>query len=422
MVSQLQNATYHYLTHCTSLHNISDTVITPSQGLTVPVIVAIVVVPIVFVIVIVVILVTVIVGVTCRQKKQTEQLEQLAKEQLSSNLYSMTTVQNPFEFLDQYEIEYNFALLEVVDQIGQGAFGRVFKARAPGLQRGAHKAAEFVAVKSLKDDGRLEDFCKEVKVCVQFDHDNVIRLLGVCTVSAQKCMIFEYMDQGSLHDMLHRSDPNNPSYDCDSSSPLIRSDNLLHLAIQLSRGLEYLSTLNFVHRDIATRNCLVDSSLNAKIADFGLSRDISAQNYYRIGNAKAYLPIRWMPPEALLYGKFTLKSDVWSFAVLMWEIYTFGKLPYLGFSDHEAIDHVKEARGLENPPLCPLGVYSIMRSCWTRVPSQRPTMRRVREQLEMFGEGKLDSYINLVPGRDTTNPVPTPVSSPPPSNQESSDQ
>ena len=101
----------------------------------------------------------------------------------------------------------------------------------------------------------------------------------------------------------------------------------------------------------------------------------------------------------------------------MWEIYTFGKLPYLGLSDHEAIDCVKEARGLENPPLCPLGVYSIMRSCWTRVPSQRPTMRQVREQLEMFGEGKLDSYINLAPGRDTTNPVPTP-----PSNQESSDQ
>ena len=68
--------------------------------------------------------------------------------------------------------------------------------------------------------------------------------------------------------------------------------------------------LNFVHRDIATRNCLVDSSLNAKITDFGLSRDISAQNYYRIGNAKAYLPIHWMPPEALLYGKFTLKSEV----------------------------------------------------------------------------------------------------------------
>ena len=104
-------------------------------------------------------------------------------------------------------------------------------------------------------------------------------------------------------------------------------------------------------------------------------------------------------------------KSVWSFAMLSWEIYTFGKLPYLSLSDHEAIDHVKEARRLDNAPLCPLGVNSIMRSCWARVPSERPTMRCVREQLEMFGEGKLDSYSSLVPGQDMTNAVPTPASS-----------
>ena len=379
-------------------------------GPNVPLIVAVTVVPVIVVMVIVVIIVIVIVGITRRQKIQTEQLEQLAKDKATKNMYTMTAVTNPFEFLDQYEIEYNFALLEVVDQLGEGAFGRVYKARAPGLQRGMYKAAEFVAVKSLKDDGMVDEFCKEVKVCVQFEHDNVIRLLGVCTTSAQKCMIFEYMDCGSLHDMLHQSDPNNPSYDPDSSSFLLRPDHLLPIAIQLSRGLEYLATLNFVHRDIATRNCLVDSSLNAKIADFGLSRDISAQNYYRVGaGTKAYLPVRWMPPEALLYGKFTLKSDVWSFAILIWEMYTFGQLPYTGVSDHEAIDCVKEARGLDNTPLCPLGVYAIMRACWTRVPSRRPTMEQVRQQLEAFKEGKQSadtSYVNLAP-TNTTIPLPT---------------
>lgn len=377
--------------------------------------------------VVVVMVIAIIVLVAHRQKTRTEQLEKLAKEQASANLYTMTDVHNPFEFLEEYNIEYNFALLEVVDQLGEGAFGRVYKARAPGLQRGHHRAAEFVAVKSLKDDAsneHLDSFCKEVKVCAQFDHEHVIRLLGVCTVSVQKCMIFEYMDLGSLLDLLHKSDPKSPTYAGESSSfPLLQQEHLLPVVVQLSRGMEYLAELNFVHRDVAARNCLIDSNFHAKVADFGLSRDISAQNYYRIGSAKAYMPVRWMPPEALLYGKFTLKSDVWSFAVLMWEVYTFGQLPYQGMSDHEAIDCVKEARGLDNPQLCPLGVYDIMRNCWIRVPSRRPAMAEVRQRLEQIQEGKYSadtSYVNLLLGKEQDNGTPPPrppPPSPPPSPQ-----
>ena len=386
-----------------------------------PNIVAIVVgtaVPIVGVMVVVAVVIVIIVAVAHKQKTRTKQLEQLAKEQASANQYTMTVVNNPFEFLEEYNMEYNYALLEVVDQLGEGAFGRVYKARAPGLQRGQHRAAEFVAVKSLKNDAdndNVDLFCKEVKVCAQFDHEHVIRLLGVCTSSAQRCMIFEYMDLGSLLDLLHNSDPKSPTYAGESSSfPLLHAEHLLPVVVQLCKGMKYLAELNFVHRDVATRNCLIDSNFNAKIADFGLSRNISAQNYYRIGSAKAYMPVRWMPPEALLYGKFTLKSDVWSFAVLMWEVYTFGQLPYQGMSDHEAIDGVKDAHGLENPQLCPLGVYDIMRSCWTKVPSRRPTMAEVCQRLELYKEGRYSantSYVNLLPGKEEDSSISPP---PPP--------
>lgn len=357
------------------------------------------IVPVVVVLVVVMVVALVLFAITRREKEIVEHLEGLAK---LDNPYILHTVQNPFEFLDEYNLEYNFALLEVVDKLGEGCFGHVYKAIAPGL------TDDFVAVKTLKDDcdgDTLRLFAKEVGVCVNFKDTNVIKLLAVCAHSVQKCMIFEYMDLGGLDGLLRKSSPQNPEYDS-SESHLLIPDQFLDICQQLVRGLVHLSTLNFVHRDIAARNCLMDSNFRAKIADFGLSRNISAQNYYRIGNGKNYLPIRWMPPEALFYGTFTLQSDVWSFGVLMWEIYTYGQLPFGGLSNHEVIDNIKASKILDKPELCPLGVYHIMHSCWTRVPSKRPTIARVLQRLEQFGLGTTDhssAYVNLLPQEDPTD-------------------
>ena len=339
----------------------------------------------------------ILVIVTRKQKRVISHLEELTQH-VDSNLYFMNVIKNPFEFLDEHSIEYNFALLEVVDKLGEGYFGNVYKARAPGLS----DDNDFFAVKTLKEDSEndtMESFAKEIRTCIQFDHPNVVKLLAVCTHSVQKCMIFEYMDLGSLDYALRCSCPNDENYNA-SDPNLIVPDQFLNIVIQIARGLTHLSSLNFVHRDIAARNCLLDTKFRAKIADFGLSRNISAQNYYRIGSGKNYLPIRWMPPEALFYGKFTLQSDVWSYGVLMWEVYTYGQLPFGGLSNYEVIDNIKASKVLNRPDLCPLGVYDIMHSCWVRIPSRRPTIGQILHRLELFERGEVDhttSYVNLVP-------------------------
>lgn len=317
----------------------------------------------------------------------------------------LETGPNTYDILQTYNIEYDYSKLKLMEEIGEGHFGVVYKGRAPGIHRGSYTPGEYVAIKTLKSGSvhydNLEEFIKEVKVSIQFDHDNVIRLLGICTRSPQKCMIFEYMDLGSLNELLRQSDPALPHSlgDHRSKGP-ITPDLLLGCVLQVAWGLKYFADLNFVHRDIATRNCLVNREFVVKIGDFGMSRAIDSTSYYQIGSGKTFLPVRWMPPEAILHGKFTLKSDVWSFGVLMWEIYTFGHQPYAGISNYEVVNEVKNRRILERPNLCPPAIYDVMTSCWTHASSKRPNMSEIVERLQSAegGADELDDeYISMAP-------------------------
>ncbi len=305
--------------------------------------------------------------------EQEHQLEMLAS---TNNAYMQANVSTSLDNIGGLNLEYNYSSLEVVGELGEGAFGRVFKAIAPGLERGRERnPEEFVAVKTLKEGADLDvmkGFIAEVETSAQFDHSNVVKLLGICTTSLQKCMIFEYMDLGSLNDVLRQSDMNNLTTTTTTTSPLLTPPLFLPSALQVAQGLEYLATLKFIHRDIATRNCLMDHNYVVKIADFGMSRGMCASDYYKIGSATATLPVRWMPPEALLYGKFTVKSDVWSFGVLMWEVYTYAHQPYGGISNYEVIDRIKNGQILDCPDLCPAAVFNIIKKCWNKVPQRRP--------------------------------------------------
>ena len=388
---------------------------TSNSSLSLIIIISSVAGPLVLVLITVLVIFIVICGVTRRTKKAIKNLEAQSiyvggGEGTIGNSYaamqSLMSVRNPFEILSDYNLEYNYALLEVVDRLGEGYFGIVYKSTAPGL------SSDFVAVKTLKyqELDMLGKFAKEAWTCARFDHENVIKLLGVCTNGAQKCMIFEYMELGSLDGLLRKSSPSSPDYN-PQDTHLLTPYQFLNVSIQLARGLVYLSSLNFVHRDIASRNCLVDSSYKAKIADFGLSRNIGGQNYYRVGSGKNLLPIRWMPPEAIFFSTFTLKSDVWSFGVLLWEIYTYGRLPYGGLTNHEVIDNIRGARVLDKPDLCPLGVYDIMRACWNQVPAKRVSITTILERLETYERGEAiphRNYANLMPQSDLIGPLSTP--------------
>ena len=318
--------------------------------------------------------------------------------------------QFPLKSLEQYSMEYDYGGLHLEDKIGEGEFGVVYKARAPGLKCDDWEigADEFVAVKMLKSDADFKtmlDFQKEVDTAVNFEHKNVIRLLGICTKQIdQTCMIFEYMKLGALRELLRKSNPRNPDfYQLSSDEVIFEPSQFLSICIQLAKGLDYLSKKRFVHRDIATRNCLVDSQFVCKIADFGLSRDVYESDYYKIGSKSACLPVRWMPPESLLYGRFTIKSDVWSYGVLMWEVFTFATQPYFGASNQEVIDNIRRQVLLECPLLCTQEIYDIMLECWQKMPVKRPHIGEILESLERLQQNNvtvvkdIENYVNLEP-------------------------
>ena len=151
-------------------------------------------------------------------------------------------------------------------------------------------------------------------------------------------MLFEYMNQGDLHEFLIMRSPHSDVGCSSDEDGTVKSSldhgDFLHIAIQIAAGMEYLSSHFFVHKDLAARNILIGEQLHVKISDLGLSREIYSADYYRV-QSKSLLPIRWMPPESIMYRKFTTESDVWSFGVILWEIFTYGKQPWFQLSNTE---------------------------------------------------------------------------------------
>lgn len=156
--------------------------------------------------------------------------------------------------------------------------------------------------------------------------------------------------------------------------------------------MAYLSEKSFVHRDLATRNCLVNDDLVVKISDFGLSQRITSNgNYYRADIEKDALPIRWMPLEAIIYGKFTTSSDVWAFGVLLWELFSYALQPYYGLSHEQVIGFLKDGHLLNAPESCPPEVYALMRTCWQVSPESRPSFAALEESLKDLHQSLLNN-------------------------------
>jgi neurotrophic tyrosine kinase, receptor type 3 len=149
------------------------------------------------------------------------------------------------------------------------------------------------------------------------------------------------------------------------------------------------------YRDLATRNCLVGSDMTIKIGDFGMSRDVYSTDYYKVGE-NALLPVRWMPPESVIYRRFTIESDIWSFGVVLWEIFTYGKQPWYALSNYEVVNNIKEGRILERPPVCPEALYkNVMMCCWRNTPQDRIAIRTAHHSLkEMLEKIKTSGQLN----------------------------
>uniref|UniRef100_A0A8D2JMU9 receptor protein-tyrosine kinase n=1 Tax=Sciurus vulgaris TaxID=55149 RepID=A0A8D2JMU9_SCIVU len=294
-------------------------------------------------------------------------------------------------------LEYPRNNIEYVRDIGEGAFGRVFQARAPGLL--PYEPFTMVAVKMLKEEASADmqaDFQREAALMAEFDNPSIVKLLGVCAIGKPMCLLFEYMAYGDLNEFLRsmsphavcslsHSDLSTRAQVSSPGPPPLSCAEQLCIARQVAAGMAYLSERKFVHRDLATRNCLVGENMVVKIADFGLSRNIYSADYYK-ANENDAIPIRWMPPESIFYNRYTTESDVWAYGVVLWEIFSYGLQPYYGMAHEEVIYYVRDGNILSCPENCPLELYNLMRLCWSKLPADRPSFSSIHRILERMCE------------------------------------
>ena len=281
--------------------------------------------------------------------------------------------------------------VQEIRELGMGHFGKVILAETVGLSAKDLRLSEsdddkskstLVAVKKLKSDApnaTKEAFEKEVNFMSRLTDRNVIRVFGVCYEEAPFIMM-EYMEKGDLNQYLQKL----KIHTTDSEPQgLITTGTLVHMTTQIASAMKYLASHNFVHRDLATRNCLVGPNYLVKISDFGMSRSLYDSHYYRI-HGRFVLPVRWMAYECF-YGKFSQKSDVWAFGVTMWEIFTLAKIqPYSDMSDKQVVEDALKGKNrtlMAKPNVCPLEVYKIMLECWAHNSEWRSTFEQVFQLL-----------------------------------------
>ena len=242
-----------------------------------------------------------------------------------------------------------------------------------------------VAMKKLKLDGtpaQRRAFETESKFLSRLRHPNVVRLLGACYEDPVFIMM-EYMQDGDLSQFLQKYSEV-VSIATPSSTTQITQSTLVYMASQICSGMKQLAALNFIHRDLATRNCLVGKNFSVKVASLGVAKNIYESHYFRV-QGKMLLPIRWMATECF-NGKFSEKSDVWAFGVTMWELFTLAKqLPYRHLSDEEVIHNSLKREFRQFPTRsssCPESVYDIMERCWVQDFNERITFRELHTLLQ----------------------------------------
>jgi len=288
-------------------------------------------------------------GLCVNLRKPCVQIEKPATDGLSHNTR------------DHWEIDRTS--LKFIRKLGHGQFGEVWE--------GLWNNTTPVAIKTLKT-GTMDpkDFLSEAHIMKKLRHPKLIQLYAVCTQEEPIYIITELMKNGSLLEYLQ------------GKGRTLKLAQLIDMSAQIAAGMAYLESQNYIHRDLAARNVLVGENHIVKIADFGLARLIKEDEYEaRVG---ARFPIKWTAPEAANYSRFSIKSDVWSFGILLTELVTFGRIPYPGMTNAEVLHQVEHGYRMAAPQGCAPALYDIMLECWHKDPMKRPTFETLQWKLEDF--------------------------------------
>ncbi|XP_064863609.1 tyrosine-protein kinase Fer-like isoform X2 [Oncorhynchus nerka] len=246
--------------------------------------------------------------------------------------------------------------------LGKGNFGEVFK--------GTLRDKTPVAVKTCKEDLPQElkiKFLSEARILKQYDHANIVKLIGVCTQRQPIYIVMELVSGGDFLSYLRKKKED------------LKIKQLVKFSLDAAAGMAYLELKNCIHRDLAARNCLVGESNLLKISDFGMSRQEDDGIYSSSGLKQ--IPIKWTAPEALNYGRYSSESDVWSFGILLWETFSLGVCPYPGMTNQQAREQVEKDYRMSCPAKCPEEIYKVMQKCWEYKPENRPKFADLQKEL-----------------------------------------
>lgn len=267
-------------------------------------------------------------------------------------------------FIKDFEVDRKLFVLE--RKIGQGQFGDVWQ--------GVYKMNNMkVAIKTLKEGMNPSDFKAEAALMRNLSHPKLIQLYALCTTEEPIYIVTELMSNGSLLDYLQTP-----------VGKRLQIDAQIYIAAQIADGMAYLESKNYIHRDLAARNVLVGDNNEVKVADFGLARVLKDLNNIYAAREGTKFPIKWTAPEAAIFNKFSIKSDVWSFGIVLTEIVTHGRTPYPSMSNQEVLQQVSRSYRMPQPPNCPDRLYHIMLNCWKTNAEERPTFEALKYILENF--------------------------------------